>query len=247
MGTVRLVFRSLWLASLIAFCVPFHLLRRLLGIRSPWPRRFLGWCASAVGMRPIVVGERYRGGPKLYAANHQSWIDILLIGGATGASFVSKEEVKRWPVAGWLATMVGTIYINRKDRGNAVAQALRIREALESGKSVAFFPEGQISGGDLMPFRPALFGAVMPPIPGLAVQPVAVDYGEHAEHVTWRRGRNAGVHAVELMKRKGRTPVTIHLLDPIIPTEASERRDLARDSHDAVARALGQPIDDEAE
>ncbi|MBC7985555.1 MAG: 1-acyl-sn-glycerol-3-phosphate acyltransferase [Sphingomonadaceae bacterium] len=243
----RLIFRVAWLTGLIALCVPFHLLRGLLGIRSPWPRRFLGWCASAVGLKATVLGKP-REGATLYVANHQSWTDILVIGGATGASFVSKEEVRKWPVAGWLATMVGTIYINRDDRREAGAQAARIREELARGKSVVFFPEGQISHDEhLLPFRPALFGAVVPPVDGVAVQPIALDYGEHKDKLLWRRGTHAGLHAVEMMKRPGRRPVTVHLLEPIVPEADAERREIANACHDAIARALGQPIRDEIE
>lgn len=236
---VRLVVRGIWLIALIIVCVPFHLLRRLFGIQSPWPRRFLGWCASAVGVRATIVGRPWPGAA-LYAANHESWVDILLIGGATGASFVAKEEVRGWPIAGWLATMVGTIYIDRKDRAEALAQAGRIREELVGGKSVAFFPEGRISGAPaLKPFRPALFGAVVPPIEGVPVQPVAVDYVEHFGVIAWPPGVDARDHAAALMKRPGRVPVTIHLLDPIFPSAEMDRAALAQACHDAIARALG--------
>ncbi|MCA1748271.1 MAG: 1-acyl-sn-glycerol-3-phosphate acyltransferase [Sphingomonadales bacterium] len=98
-----------------------HLLWRVFGRHSPWPRRFLGWCARALGVRARIIGERVEGAA-LFASNHLSWLDILLVGGATGASFVSKDSVRNWPVAGRLATMVGTIYITAEDRRAAGAQ-----------------------------------------------------------------------------------------------------------------------------
>lgn len=235
---LRLVFRGIWLIALIVICVPFHLLRRSLGIQSPWPRRFLGWCASAFGMRATIVGRPWPGAT-LYASNHESWVDILLIGGATGASFVAKDEVRGWPIAGWLAKMVGTIYIDRKDRAEALVQAARIRQELVGGKSVAFFPEGRISGAPaLKPFRPALFGAVVPPIEGIPVQPVAVDYVKHFDVIAWPPGVDARDHVAALMRRPGRVPVTIYLLDPIFPTAHTDRAALAQACHDAIALAL---------
>lgn len=242
---LRFLFRLTWLAALILFCVPLHLLWRLFGRKSPWPRRFLGWCARACGMRATVVGTRAPG-TALFAANHQSWMDILLIGGATGASFVSKESVKKWPIAGWLATMVGTIYISNTDRRAAGAQADLIRGALESGKSVAFFPEGKLDNGKLMPFRPALFGAAIPPVDHIVVQPIALDYGEDSADLIWPSGSHAAKNARKIFARPGVEDVTIHLLDPIPIDENSHRKEVAEQCETAIAAALGERVRREA-
>ena len=236
---IRFVFRLAWLAGLILFCVPLHLLWRLFRQPSPWPQRFLGWCARACGMRATVIGERAPG-TILFAANHQSWMDILLIGGATGASFVSKESVRHWPIAGWLATMVGTIYIANGDRRAAGAQAERIRRALHDGLSVAFFPEGKLNNGNLMPFRPALFGAVIPPVDHISVQPIALDYGVHSDDLIWPSGSHAATNARKIFARRGVEDVTIHLLEPIPIDENSHRKDIAEQCERMIAAALGK-------
>jgi 1-acyl-sn-glycerol-3-phosphate acyltransferase len=196
-------------------------------------------------MRATIVGERAKG-TTLFVTNHQSWMDILLIGGATGASFVSKETVRKWPIAGWLATMVGTIYISNSDRRAAGAQADRIREALTAGTSVAFFPEGKLDNGSLLPFRPALFGAAIPPIDHIAVQPIALDYGEHFMDLIWPSGSHAATNARQIFARRGVENVTIHLLDPIAIDENSHRKDVAEQCETAIANALGQTIQREA-
>lgn len=193
-------------------------------------------------MKATVVGARYEG-TTLFAANHQSWLDILLIGGATGASFVSKDGVRKWPVAGWLATMVGTIYISNKDRAAAAKQAETIGAALQGGKSVAFFPEGKIDSGILLPFRPALFGSVIPPGDRpVAVQPVAIDYGENRADIIWKRGTSAVKNFKAVMNHPGLQHVTIHLLEPIHPGADDHRREIAARCETAVAEALGQEI-----
>ena len=241
---IRFLFRLAWLAGLILYCVPLHLLWRLFRQKSPWPQRFLGWCARACGLRATVIGERAPG-TALFAANHQSWMDILLIGGATGASFVSKESVRRWPIAGWLATMVGTIYIANSDRRAAGAQAERIRRALRDGISVAFFPEGKLDSGMLLPFRPALFGAAIPPVDHVSVQPVALDYGEHSAELIWPRGTHAATNARKIFARRGVENVTIHLLTPIPIDEHSHRKDVAEQCASAIADALGKTVERE--
>ena len=195
-------------------------------------------------MRATIIGERAKG-TILFASNHQSWMDILLIGGATGASFVSKETVRNWPIAGWLATMVGTIYISNSDRRAAGAQAERIKKALHAGTSVAFFPEGKLDNGTLLPFRPALFGAVIPPVDHIAVQPIALDYGEHRAELIWPSGSHAAKNARKIFARRGVENVTIHLLEPIPIVEQSHRKDVAGQCQAVIAETLGQTIERE--
>lgn len=195
-------------------------------------------------MRTTIVGKRAEG-TILFASNHQSWMDILLIGGATGASFVSKETVRKWPIAGWLATMVGTIYISNSDRRAAGVQAERIREALHAGTSVAFFPEGKLDNGSMLPFRPALFGAVIPPVDHIAVQPIALDYGEHYRDLIWPSGSHAATNARQIFARRGVEDVTIHLLDPIVIGEDAHRKDVAEQCGTAIENALGRTIERE--
>lgn len=242
---MRTAFRLLWLIGLLLLCVPLHLLRRLFRIRSPWPQRFLGWAGRAIGIKLEIIGEPAPA-PALIASNHQSWIDILLIGGATGASFVAKDGVRKWPVAGWLAAMVGTIFISNKDRGAAAHQADTIRAALDGGKSVAFFPEGKIDNGILLPFRPALFGAIVPPsAPAVPVQPVAIDYGPDKERIIWRRGTKATKNLFAVLGMKGLRDVRLHLCPAITPTADDNRRHVCAQCETAIAEALGIALERE--
>src|SRR5687767_11837154 len=99
---VRLVLRVLAMGAALLVCLPLHYLWKLFGAPSPWPRRFLGWLGRAAGMRVTVVGAPLER-DVLFLANHLSWLDILLIAGASGAAFVAKAEVAKTPVIGWLA------------------------------------------------------------------------------------------------------------------------------------------------
>jgi hypothetical protein len=58
----------------------------------------------------------------LWVSNHVSWTDIPLLGMLTPLSFLSKAEVRHWPVAGWLAEKAGTLFIRR---GGGDGQRLR--------------------------------------------------------------------------------------------------------------------------
>ncbi len=134
---------------------------------SPWPRRFLRRVAIILGADIRVVGTPLRR-DAMIAANHLSWMDILLLAGTSGTRFVAKAEVASQPLIGWLASLNRTLFVERGDRLGVGDQVATIRAALTEGQPLAVFPEGT-TGDDLglLPFKPALFAALVPPLPGI--------------------------------------------------------------------------------
>ncbi len=170
-------------------------------------------------------------------ANHTSWLDILILGGFAGAAFVSKAEVKRTTLIGWLADQNRTVYIDRAERGNAHRQVDQIAEALRHPQPLAVFPEGTTGDGrHLLPFRTTLLEAVAPPPPGAAVRPVAIDYGENADVVGWHSGEAGMTNVKRVLGHRGSMHVTVRLLDPL--PSSDDRKALARHARQAIAAAL---------
>lgn len=224
------------LAGLFLACLLPHLFSKLVLRRSPWPRRFLSSAARIAGARPRLSGEAL--GPRtLVVANHTSWLDILILGGATGTAFVSKAEVKETMLIGWLADQNRTLYIQRSERGDAHGQVSRIRDALDYHQPLAIFPEGTTGHGRaLLPFRSTLFHAVAPPPEGVSVRPVAIDYGQHVEHVGWHGGEGGLANALRVLGRRGSMDVHVRLLEPLPPI--ADRKVLARHARARLAEAL---------
>lgn len=236
---IRLTFRAITIVAGFLTCVPLHYLWRLLGRRSPWPRRFLGWVGLAAGMRVTVVGKPLER-DVLFAANHKSWLDILLLGGSAGAAFVAKEEVAGWPVVGWLARVNDSVFVARAERSNVRGQADALREALAVGRPVALFPEGTVSEpGETLPFRPSLFASLFPPLPDARVQPVAIDYGEAIADIAWIEDESTAANARRILSRPGTIQVTLHFLEPIDPHRSGDRKTLAATAEAEVLAALG--------
>ena len=93
----------------------------------------------------------------LLVSNHLSYLDIVLIGAVTPAVFVSKADVRGWPLFGWLATISGTVFIERERRTHVGAVNREIESALAEGALVVVFPEGTSSDGtEVLPFRASL-------------------------------------------------------------------------------------------
>ncbi len=111
--------------------------------------RRLGFSRSAAGEIPK------RG---LLVSNHLSYLDIVAYGATLPCVFVSKQEVRGWPLLGLLAALGGTVFIDRGSAASAAAASLRIEELLAEGVVVLIFPEGTSSdGGSVLRFYPFLF------------------------------------------------------------------------------------------
>lgn len=227
------------MAAGLAACIPLHFLWKAAGAPSPWPRRFLGFAGRRAGLRVRIEG-RPLPGHVLFVSNHVTWLDILALGGATGTAFVSRDDVEHWPLVGWIAGLNDTIYVARHARREVHGQADRLRQALARGRAVSLFPEGTTEGGHIvLPFRPSLFASLYPPLPGVRVQPVSIDYGVAAEEIAWVGDEPAGANAGRVLSRPGTIPVVLRFLAPVDPVAAGERKALATAARAEIVAALG--------
>ena len=225
------------LLLLFALCVPAHLVARSFG-RSRWPRRFLKWVAWGVGADVRSDGSPASRGT-LLVANHVSWLDIPILAGATGCAFISKAEVRDHWFLRWIADQNDTIYIDRAALRSLHGQVAALSDGLKGDQPLALFPEGTVGdGGRLLPFKPSLLSAVAPPPEGVVIRPAALDYGSLGPMIGWGRGEPGLANFMRVLGRRGRFPVTVHLLGAIPPDP--DRKRLALASHDAIARALAR-------
>jgi lyso-ornithine lipid O-acyltransferase len=227
------------LAGWFLICLPLHLLHKLRRGPSPWPRRFLRGAAVALGVKVRVEGAP-AGPHTLLLPNHVSWLDILALGGATGCTFVSKDDLGHGLIH-WLADQNATVYVKRTHVKGAKDQAIALAKALEGDKPVAVFPEGTVGPGThLLPFRSTLLEAANYANKDVVIRPVVIDYGDAAAEIAWYQEpvlRNAG----RVLGRKGRLAVTLRLLAPL--GRSGDRKRLAAEARAAIAQGLGFPLD----
>jgi 1-acyl-sn-glycerol-3-phosphate acyltransferase len=87
-----------------------------------------------------------RRGAFVLVANHLSLLDPLIVGATAGdmagrlVHFMAKEELRSWPVIGWLANEAG-VYFVRRGEGDRAAQRISL-ELLSMGEPLGMFPEG---------------------------------------------------------------------------------------------------------
>ena len=214
--------------------VPIHVLTKLVFGRSGWPHRFLFAAAWILGMRISVTGRR-PGRHSLLVANHTSWLDILILGGAVRSAFVSKDELGH-PLMHWLADQNDTVYVKRTHRKGAKDQAIAVAKSLEGMKPVTIFPEGTTGPGThLLPFRSTLLEAANFAARDVRVRPVAIDYGPARAEVGWYIESGAD-NVKRILGRRGTLPVTVHIL-PALDASVG-RKQLTQEAREAIAGTL---------
>ncbi|MCG8316871.1 MAG: 1-acyl-sn-glycerol-3-phosphate acyltransferase [Pseudomonadales bacterium] len=161
---------------------------------------WLGRVLRLLNMDVEVSGDlptpKTEGPGRILVSNHVSWLDIPLIGSLQQINFLSKAEVKNWPLIGTLAEGVGTLFIQRGS-GDANMITKQIADRVEEGHSVLFFPEGTTTdGSSVKGFHKKLFKAcdyvdcefqpvvINYEVQGEPINPVAfIDDDEFAEHL----------------------------------------------------------------
>lgn len=166
-GLVLKIFRVLTrgpaFVCLVCLCLAdclFHVcLRRSDAASRPrilqrWNRRILACLRVEVSVFGSVPAHG------LIAANHISYLDIIVFSSVTGCSFVSKSEIASWPFIGCIARLTGTVFVDRSRRSQTHPLQLQMQELLKAGRCLVLFPEGTSSDGrQVLPFRSSLFEA----------------------------------------------------------------------------------------
>jgi len=93
-------------------------------------------------------------------SNHLSYVDGFVLGSIFPVVFVSKREVKKWPVMGLWATLCGTIFINRQKKDEVGLLVVEMSRKLKEGANILLFPEGRATNGErMLPFQTAPLAA----------------------------------------------------------------------------------------
>lgn len=148
--------------------------------------RRVGWWSECMlrrlGIDLYSEGEPHRSAT-LVVANHVSWLDILAINAVHPSRFVSKSDVRHWPLIGWLVACGGTLFIERERKRDALRVVHQVADALKKGQTIALFPEGTTSEGHgLLPFHANLLQAAVST--GTPIQAVALRFSDARELVS---------------------------------------------------------------
>ena len=177
MATLSAAFRISAIAFLLAIAIPVYLLLQLLNRRSgEWFSMYVFRAISKfLGATVNVIGSPQMTGPCLIAANHVSWIDIVLVSGVVPGVFIAKSDVMEWPVFGTLARLKRSLFVNREKPGTTKAFKEQMKERFAANEILVLFAEGTSSDGNrVLPFKSALFSAIEES--DVPVKPLSIAY-----------------------------------------------------------------------
>lgn len=200
-----------------------------------WSARML----DLLGVRLAVSGQA-RPGAKLVIANHVSWLDIGAMHAVLPqARFVSKADIKHWPVVGMLVEGVDTLFIERASKRDALRVVHQTAAALKEGDTVAVFPEGTTGPGpEPLPFHANLLQAAI--ATELPIQPVALRWHEPGERFSTAArfiGDTTLLQSLWRVATARGLGIEIAIL-PAVATAHADRRALAEHLREQIARAL---------
>lgn len=251
---IRFLFSIL---NILAFLCTMSLV--WLVVRARWPRvrwsnYFLSFfCRSALfilGIKARAVGLENARAPNgaLYVGNHLSYLDVLVISKFVPACFVTSTEIKHTPGLGLICRMAGCLFVERRNKMNIHAEVAELREGLESGLSVAVFPESTSSNGEkLLRFRRPLYVAALDA--EVSVIPMVLNYqsvgGEplslaNRDKLFWYGDMDFAPHLWTLAGQ-GRAEVQLHFLPPLKVSKTDDSKLVAEQSQ-AMIEQIFTPV-----
>lgn len=154
-------FLSLW-AIFFALVGIVHVWISVLGLPNRWKiisrlnRNYTLLLRLILNIKVTIAGDEgqlERGG-YVIIANHVGYVDGIVLGSIFPIIFVSKREVKKWPVVGQWNILCGTIFINRQRKNQVGALIREMTDKLKQEANILLFPEGTSTNGEkMLPFQ----------------------------------------------------------------------------------------------
>ena len=240
----RLALHIVYALGLVALIlIPARLTGQVRGrrIRDRLVQHWFSGLARRLGLRIILEGHPATG-RVLRVANHISWLDIVALNAVAPSRFVAKAEVADWPLIGWMAGWLGTLFLRRGD----VRSSQRLIEAmgwqLRRDETLTLFPEGTTGDGESPgKFHARLYQPAL--LTRAPVQPVAIAYphplGDRSTHplAQFVGEQTLTAHVWALLGARDLV-VRVAFLPPLSSTE-TRRQHLVGQSRDAIASRLG--------
>ncbi|MDR2098507.1 MAG: 1-acyl-sn-glycerol-3-phosphate acyltransferase [Rickettsiales bacterium] len=176
LAAARLFAFVIWMAANI----PILWLSHATKILAPsYNRLYFRTLCLLFGIKVKIRGRLARKRDLLVISNHASYIDILALGSKLKVNFVAKEDVRRWPVFGYIAKLGDTVFINRSRMKATGEINMLTRELSRRRVPLLIFPEGTSSDGNaVLPFKSSLFSLFEDDkgAGNIVIQPISMAY-----------------------------------------------------------------------
>jgi 1-acyl-sn-glycerol-3-phosphate acyltransferase len=201
-----------------------------------------------LGVRITVAGstDGLDTSARFIVSNHLGYLDGIVLASLFPVIFVTKRQVRRWPVIGQLLTLLEIIFIDRENKNDILRIVNRISKTLRKETNVLVFPEGTSTNGEkLLPFQSAFFAG--PLMAHAAVVPVTLTYtfidqqpvsAANRDRIYWYGDMSFAPHLWNLLAAS-RIEVSVKI-HPALETsnlrnDSLNRKQLSQACHDVIA------------
>jgi len=224
----------IWGCAIVAGTFRFRSRASQRRAKQIWSRQLL----ARLGVRLDISGALPAHGGLFIVANHISWLDIFVINALRPCAFVCKDDVRSWPVIGWLVANTETVFIQRGNRRAAQQTTETLKHHLRDGAAIVVFPEGTTTNGThLLPFRSATMQAAVDT--ETAIVPVALRYRDAQNPISFAPAYDGDISLWECLRAITLAQGLIaeaHALKAI--DTRRERQHIASHAHDEIAARL---------
>lgn len=215
-----------------------------------WVRRFWSrFSCRLLGIRVGAQGAPFAACPTMLVANHVSYLDVIVLGCFTDATFIAKDEVDGWPFFGYIARVTGTLFIKRHWRQAKIQRDL-IAARMRAHESFVLFAEGTSSNGlGVKPFKTSLLSVAEPWVLDrpAAAQAVTIAYLRLADGrpitldtcdlYAWYDEMTFLPHLWQVLRQKG-VVVEVAFREPVLSWSVQSRKVLGPKLRDEIAHRL---------
>lgn len=174
--------------------------------------------------------------PFFLVSNHLSYVDVWVLFATAKGTFITKSDVKKWPIVGFILSSSGMIFVDRDRRADVKRVNHEISKNITKDQGVFLFPEGTTSNGlGILPFKSSLFQ--YPASEGIEVSTAAISYTsfdtyvDTATEICWSTDIGFPSHFWNFLKLKGFS-ATIRFSDHKLIH--SNRKNLAESSRSTI-------------
>jgi 1-acyl-sn-glycerol-3-phosphate acyltransferase len=233
------ILMALHLLLVVMLCIAMIILPR--EIRSiliqHWAKRLLRILKIKITLSGEVINI-FSKDSFLMVSNHISWLDIPVIFSLKPITFVSRSDIKTWPIIGILAKISGAIFIDRNRKSSLLEVIQAMNHHFKNHKqSICIFPEGITSNGyQVLPFKSNLFQSAFEA--NKLLLPLSVQYKENnvISNRTSFHGSMTLFQSFKRIAKSNHIEVVLDIGHPVKPSQS--RKDLSVKLQKAIAQRV---------
>jgi 1-acyl-sn-glycerol-3-phosphate acyltransferase len=191
---------------------------------SRWSASLLNLLNIRVIAEGVIPQQALRN--TMFVANHVSWVDIHALNSVHTTRFIAKSEIRQWPVFGFFAARVNTLFIDREKRHEAGKIVDTTKMALQAGDCICFFPEGTTTDGtEIKPFKGSLLQAAIEA--NSEVRPFSIHYPDAEDGINTEMSYWGEMSLIESMRnviRQRQATVVLRFAEPINAADYDRRK-----------------------